>query len=536
MPRLRSRQLLPTLLGLWLIGCQLLTACSDNQSSLSITTTPTTSSPATTPLPATPVPATSSNTPASNNTPAATSGAVNPATATPGGTPSITDTITAIAKTRGDIPDISPYGSYQPFSQNWKVSLDATSAYAVIGEDSGLTFLKNAFGSLYALNSQTGATAWKITPTPAISGTVSSLPPVAVVAPGIVILGDQAADKVTAYDSKTGQKRWDFDLSFDAPERDSGARYLGAHVYGKVLVVGVSSKQNPYGQQTQTNNPEYLLIEGINLDTGKEVWSALTDPPTDPERPVRFGDMEFGTKYVLIESPDLTTGAIDAITGERKWRAVDLFLLGTTDPVQVDQVYSLVPDAGASHYPVLAHSDIETGKLLWQKNLPIAVINDPLITISPDGKTAYLSLIIPNSKSYIEKINLDTNVDEWQLETTRYGTYDMQAFNTGVRIRNFGASSGLAFIDKDVPNPELWFAGGVITGDLVDSKEGIYLTARDDKSGLLYLLDSNSGAVLSTSRTEVSASIPFVGQDQFYVAAQDSTGKPVIYAFKRPQP
>ncbi len=507
----RPRPFWLVFLSLGLMTAQLLTACADT--------------PAKTPTPGVNSPATTTTAATTNASPA------NPAQPTTGPAPAISPTA-GPAMPPGDFPAISPTGDYKPFALSWKIDLEDNTNAGIIGENSDMAFAKTRLGGLYALDNKSGAVVWKIAaPAQPLTGTVAPLPPLALVAPDLVVLGDPAAEKVTAYDAKSGQKHWDFDLKFNAPNRDKGSRFIGGKIYNRVLVVGVSSKQNPYSGQPQSANPEYLLIEGINLDTGKEVWSALTDPPLDPGRPIRFGDIVFASKLVLIESPDLTVGGIEAETGKRRWRVLDLFLLHNDNP---DQLYSLVPQAGKTHNPVLARSDIETGKLLWQKTLPLKSFNDPLIVVSPDEKAAYVSVIVSAKESYVIKVNLTTNVLEWQLNTSRYGTYDLKAFNSGVRLRNFGKISGMSLFNRDNPDPEVWFAGGLEVGDVVDTPDRIYLTARDDKGGLLYLLDNNTGEIPYAARTDLSASVPYAGQSLLYLTSLNGAGKAEIYAFKIP--
>ena len=499
------------LLLLTLIG-SLLTACSDGQSatptsgadsSRTTTAVGSTTAPAVTTSPATPGPA--------NSTTVASA------------------TVSPTVSARGDIPDISPFGEYKPFEQIWKTDLPENSNAGVVGEADGLTFVKTRLGALYALDTKSGATVWKIA-APTVTGLASPLSPLALVTPGLVILGDLTAEKVTAYDSKSGQKRWEQSLTFDAANRDKGSRFIGGKIYNRTLVVGVSSKQDPYTLKNQTLSPEYLLIDGINLDSGHEVWSAITDP-APANRPNRRGDIVFTSKLVVVESPDLSDGAIEPETGKRGWRVVDLFLLRNED--NPDALYSLVPESGKLHHPVIALSDLDTGKLNWQKILPIQSVADPLVVVSPDQKSAYASVVASEKESYLFMIDLTTNQAMWKLDTSAYGVYDLRAFNEGVRLRNYGTKAGIAFFAKTDPNPAVWFAGGIQVDDVVTSSEGLYLTARDSKSGLFYFVGTDKGEVRFSSRLEISASVPTLGKDQIYVTTLDTNGKPIIYAFKR---
>ena len=83
-----------------------------------------------------------------------------------------------------------------------------------------MVFVKTRQGGLFALDAKTGAVTWKI-PAPPLAGPLPIFPPLAVVGPGTVALGDLTAEKVSGYDTKTGQKKWDFDLKFKATQRDT---------------------------------------------------------------------------------------------------------------------------------------------------------------------------------------------------------------------------------------------------------------------------------------------------------------------------
>ncbi len=418
----------------------------------------------------------------------------------------------------------------KPFSQVWKVELDEGNLPQVVGEAEGLIYVKTRQGGLYALDAKTGVVIWKQSPTSS-TGPAALLAPIAVVGSGMVAIGDVAAEKVTAYDAKSGQKKWDYNLKFDAPNRDKGTRFLGGKFYENTLVVAVSSKQDPFNTQTQTKNPEYLLVVGIQVATGKEAWSAATDP-YDPQNGGRVGNVIFGSKLVIIESPDLTVGALDGKDGTRRWRVVTLFLLRTDN---LDLLYSVVPEAGAIHSPRLRSTDPETGKLMWEKVLPVRVINDPPIVISPDEKSAYVTVLVKAGESYLFAVDLESNQVLWRYTTNTYGAYSLTALNNGVRLRNYGKVAGLVTFDRENPSPVRWAAGGLELLTDTEQPEGIYLTARNDKGGgLFYMLGSAKGEVRFASKTELAVNDPFFGTTQIYLTALDPAGKPLVYAFSRP--
>jgi outer membrane protein assembly factor BamB len=493
---------------LLLVAGLFLTACGD-------TATPANPSPTATPN-ATP-------TAAATTTSVSPTAPANPPTSAPTPTPTLAT---------GDIPVVSPLQTgAKLFTQNWKVTLAAGSSPEVVGEADGLTFVKTKQGDLYALDTKTGMLAWKQA-TPAVSGTVSPVSPVAAAVPGTVVIGDPAAEKVTAYDTKTGQFKWEYNLKFDAPNRDKGSRFVGCKLYDNTFVVAISSKQDPYNPQNQTTNPEYMLLVGMDITTGKEVWNALTDPADPNAVSVQLGGVIFGSKLVIVESPDLSVGAIEGKDGTRRWRVVNLFLLRNDNP---DILYSIFLEGSTPHYPHLLRTDPETGKLNWDRVLPVKVQSDPPIAVAPDGRTAYVAVIVSAKESYIYAVNLETNEQLWRYNTSTYGVYSLSANNTGVRLRNYGKLSGVVFFERDNPNIVKWAVGGIEFIDDTEAKEGLYLTGKDDKGlGYIYLVGLEKGEIRFAAKTDIAANPPYFGNSQVYLPATDAAGKSEIYAFTRP--
>ncbi|MBN9386893.1 MAG: PQQ-binding-like beta-propeller repeat protein [Chloroflexi bacterium] len=515
----------------------LLAACADT--STATPAAPAVASPAaTTATGTTPTAATTpATTPGPTATGSATAGTAITGTATSGATAGSqtvapSPTPFTVPLDNNGIPVISALqGNTKPFTQDWRTGLDTTGPVQVAGESDGMVFVKTQDGGLYALDTKSGTVAWKV-PAPPLAGTAPLFPPLAVVGPGVVALGDLAAEKITGYDTRTGQKKWDFDLRFNAPGRDTGSRFIGGKIYGNTLAVVVSSKQNPFDQQHQTTNPEYLSLTGIDLTSGKTVWSALTDPPTVNGFGVRLGGVIFGSKNLYVESPDLSVGAIEGATGNRLWLILNALVLHNDNP---DVLYTVVPEAGSEHQPILRKTDPQTGKVLWEKQLPVNVIDDPLMAVSPDEKTVYVE-VLSSSDTYLYGIDLDKNEGLWNFKTTTFKDYDLTATNEGVRLRTFGSQAGFAMFPRDKPIPAMWILGPEQFGDVISEPEGLYLTATDPHvPGVLYLVNPSQGYVLYTAKTEAISGVPLPGETQVYLAATDNAGKPYIYAFARPK-
>jgi outer membrane protein assembly factor BamB len=518
----------------WLGLALLLGACSDspvNTATPSGATTAAAAASTTTPA-ATPASGSAKPANATTTSAAATPGA-NPATNTAAQAATLTPAAPVLPLDANKIPIISPLqANSKPFTQNWRAALDIVGEAIIAGEADGMVFVKNRQGGLFALDATSGAVAWKI-PAPPLAGALPLFPPLAVVGPGTVALGDLAAEKITGYDTKTGQKKWDFDLRFNAPNRDTGSRFVGGKIYDNTLAVAVSSKQNPFDEQHQTTNPEYLSLTGIDLKTGKAVWAALTDPPSASGFGVRLGGAIFGSKNIYVESPDLSVGAIEGATGARLWQVLNMLVLHGDNP---DLLYSVVPEAGADHQPILRKNDSQTGQVIWEKQLPVQTVDDPPVAISPDEKTVYVSVVVSQTESYLYGVDLTKNTGLWRFSTKIFGDYTLTATNEGVRLRSYGKQAGIALFPRDTPLPARWAIGNIELGEEVNTPEGLYLTARDSRyPGLLYLVNPNRGEVLYTAKTEAISGEPLPGENQTYLAATDEAGKPVIYAFARPK-
>ncbi len=416
------------------------------------------------------------------------------------------------------------------FQPVWKITLEDNTSAVMVGESEGLVFVRTLTGGLYALNAANGTLVWRH-PAPPLAGSLPAQGPYAFVGQGLAVIGDPSSEKLTAYETRSGTRKWEASLKFDAPNRDAGSRFLGGRLYDTTLVVAISSKQDPFAQQGQTSNPEYVMVSGLELATGKEVWSAVTDPPPANNPPARPGNVIFGSKLVLVESPDGQVGAIEGDKGKRRWRAFNLFLLRSNNP---DAIYSLSPEGPAEHNPRLRKIDPETGNLLWEKVLPIKVREDPPVFVASDERTAYMIAIVTDKESYMFGFDLETVKPLWRHPTSTYGPYTLTPDNNGVRLRNFGKTSGLVYFKREDPSTPVWLAGGLEMGDELEAAEGLYLTAKlDQNTAALFLLDPSNGAIRYTVRTETTSGPPLAGATQVYLPTTGAGGKPVITAYTR---
>lgn len=423
----------------------------------------------------------------------------------------------------------------RPFNLNWKITLDEPSTVRVIDETSDLVFVKSRLGALYALKKSDGAIVWKHAAQPQ-SGPTSPTEVFATVTKDVTIIGDVAAETLIAYDTRTGQSKWTHGLRFDAPSRDAGSRWLGGRVYSNTLVVAVSSKQDPFNPQRQTKNPEFVLVAGIELATGQAVWSYITTP-ADLNIGSRLANVLFSSKIILIEEPGFSVIAFDGASGVKKWFAPQMFILRSEN---LDTLYSGEPGGGQPHTPNFRRHDIETGKVLWERTVPLKIVNDPLIAISPDERVAYFSAKVSDKESALVAYNIDTKNLVWNVKTTDFGEYELSADNEGVRLRNFGQNAGLIYFPKENPLPAKWQVGGLEFGEETQVREGLYITGRqlianNQYLNAFYLLDLTSGATkLATTVSEIPSAEAYVGEKTVYLPGYLSSSKNVIYSYQRP--
>ena len=143
-------------------------------------------------------------------------------------------------------------------------TIDGDSAYAV-----------DAGGSVYRLNTATGAIQWHVM-VPTLTGNAMSNARVSpAVGPATIIIGDQAAGNVYALSKTDGSLVWRLKLD-TAP----GAIITSSPVIiGNRVVVGVASNQEEYAASRKGFVPSFRgSVAAIDLATGKLLWQAYTVP------------------------------------------------------------------------------------------------------------------------------------------------------------------------------------------------------------------------------------------------------------------
>ncbi|MEI6044500.1 MAG: PQQ-binding-like beta-propeller repeat protein, partial [Chloroflexota bacterium] len=446
-----------------------------------------------------------------------------------------------------------------PLKQLWQTTLDENSPPEIIGETGELLFVKTVSGSLFAFNTKEGRLVWKQSgPTPLATPTPSPTPtpitqtltpgsqsstaeiqpppraPFAVIVSDTVMIGDPAAENMRAFDTKTGQKKWETSLRFEAPNRDAGTRFLPGAVYTDTVVVAVSSKVNPFTTHP-TSNPEYLRLVGLDITTGQQKWAFVPDP-VKAGAESRQGGVIYGTKTLIVDGPDLSTFGIEPRNGSALWKAFGLFFVSNPEP---DTLYALVAQPrGTTSYPVVNKIDPNSGKPFWQKILPIKLSSEQPITFSSDEKTVYISVFASAQKSYLWTLNFDSS-EVRQTDTSPYGLYDMSTTNSGIlMVQSSVSASGVVYLDLTRNSPS-WAIGGRV--ELLyglqrpPDKATLYLTFKDETNrGYLFSVNEETGQVITTNQIELPTAPPYFSASQKTIYVVGKGAKPLVYAFARP--
>ncbi len=458
-------------------------------------------------------------------------------------------------------------GGAATLSTKWKVTLEENGPAEIVGESGGLVLAKTLNGSLYALNGSDGSITWKQIqtapprPTPTPLPTATSIPsptppnsqlatrnpqppipspttvparaPFSVVVSGTVIIGDTAAEKLTAYEVKSGQKQWEADMKFDAPNRDPETRWLPGAIYGDLVVTAVSTKINPFAPRT-TTRPEYLRLLALDIKTGQPKWFFFPNAAA-PERESRSTNVIFGTKAIIVEGADFGVYGLNPPDGKLFWQALGLLFLPNSNP---DALYSTVPiTPGQASSPVIRRIEPTTGRLVWQRVLDIQPSTNPAIALAPDEKTAYVAVFSAGQKSLLSTFNFAINQIR-QTDTSIYGLYDMLPINEGVYLIQASVkASGLIYFDATKDKPS-WAVGGaleLIFGPQFNAdKSEAFVTFKDEAGqAFLYGLNVRTGQVLSATQIPLQTSPFAFSPDQKTLYLAGNPTKAVVTALNK---
>lgn len=152
-----------------------------------------------------------------------------------------------------------------------------------------------------------------------------------VVADGVVVAGSRD-HRVYGIDLETGERRW---------SRDTGDRVVGsAAVAGDTVFVGSDTG----------------VLSALSLQTGAERWRYEIENHGIQHRPTVVGDA------VVLEADGLV--ALDAETGERRWRAEHSVSLGVAASARTETVFA--GDNGSDR--VYAY-DLTDGTTRWERRI-----------------------------------------------------------------------------------------------------------------------------------------------------------------------
>jgi polyvinyl alcohol dehydrogenase (cytochrome) len=204
-------------------------------------------------------------------------------------------------KTTGDVPDTP--------------TLDGNDLFAV---DNG--------GSVWRVDAHTGKPIWRIS-LPKLTGNAKSTARTSpAIAPGVIVIGDQAAATVYALNRKDGSLAWRMTLD------KAQAAFITSSpvIVNGTVVVGVSSLQEELATQIKNFKPNFRgSVAALDLNTGSIKWQVRTVPDgfsgggvwgsnlaVDPQRNAVFigtGDNYSVPKAVAAcQAASTTPGQLDA--------------------------------------------------------------------------------------------------------------------------------------------------------------------------------------------------------------------------------
>lgn len=203
---------------------------------------------------------------------------------------------------------------------------------------SGMVFISNVAGIVYALDAGSGCTYWSFRADMGVRSAIAS-------DGGTVVFGDYGAN-VYALDAGTGRLRWKLGVDDQATARVSG----NVTIHDGMVFVPVSGMQETYGIHPQLT---CCLFRGsvlaLDLQTGREIWKTyLIDEvpqelgPAD-RRVKRYGPS--GVPIWSVPTVDAERGLLYVSTGNQY-----------TEPV--------VPESDA-----IVALEIDTGRKRWIRTL-----------------------------------------------------------------------------------------------------------------------------------------------------------------------
>jgi outer membrane protein assembly factor BamB len=240
----------------------------------------------------------------------------------------------------------------------WRTGTEADVAGGItVREDR--VYVGTEAGTLLALDSSDGKTAWKLD----LSGSIAAAPAVneAMV---VVVARDEvdATTTVVAVDAETGDEAWRFDTDPLTPGAGAAA------IRGERVFVGLGDAR----------------IHALDLRSGAERWSTRTHAAT-LGAPVFFTGVQTAA---VPEDPVVAdlfhVSRLDAESGEETWAFRFAGLLATASPIVAGNAVVIGDGRGT-----LAAIDLDEGVLVWRK----ALGTRPLSAAAADGDRVYVATL-----------------------------------------------------------------------------------------------------------------------------------------------
>lgn len=315
--------------------------------------------------------------------------------------------------------------------------------------DNGTVYIGNLDGIFYALDALTGAKKWEFKTGGAIQGTPT-------IANGVVYFASWDK-KIYALDALAGTKKWESAPGllqpFAAPAVDKGLLYYGG---------------------------EHSLY-ALDIATGIIKWSFMDDDVYSWEASPTVVN---GSVYASIRGTGSKVGiyGLDALTGEKKWKASKTFITESSPAVANDLLYA------GSEYNGFSAFDLKTGTVKWE--FPDASIVNSSPTIA-NGIVYIGSGIFGTNQEKILALNASTGAKKWEYLTGSITvSYSSPQVSNGIVYIGGGsklyALDALSGAKKWIAEPEqntLIYSGAVIANALVYIGIGKTVYAFDAATG-----------------------------------------------------